>query len=158
MSHCKTFICAGCKDGEAEAMPGSESKHVASGGDAVFEVLHTALREIMMETGLNTAVRSRAGATEAAAASQMVTAPSETHHASSMEMGVHAASFLHPPRSEMVDEQTQGTQVEAQGEADGITAPDDALLSRTKANFMEYVLERMLFGVMQEVVAADTEL
>jgi hypothetical protein len=72
-----------------------------------------------------------------------------------VEDGNHAA-FSFPSRTEKND-QASGAKLDLQGEADGVPVPDDAMLSRAKANFIEYVLERMLFGAMQEFVATDTD-
>lgn len=137
-------------------MVDGESQHVESGSaDAVLEVLHTALREIMIETGHKSSGLARPSRTGAAAASQPVTVPiAAAHSASTGGKTGHVVSPSVPTSTG----QMQCKPLEAAGEADESTQPDDMLLSRTKANFIEFVLERMLFGVMQEVLAGDTEL
>jgi hypothetical protein len=125
----------------------------------VLEVLHTALREIMMDIGQKDGGLARSGPKEAAAAScQTVAGPqlsssNAKEDVISVQQGVHASSSF-PAEAE----QTQCTQLELVGEVDGGNVPDDAMLSRTKANFIEFVLERMMFGMMQEIVAGATEI
>lgn len=63
-------------------------------------------------------------------------------------------SFSFPRRTE----QAMSTKLKSHVETDNSQTPDDALLNRTQANFIEYVLERMLFGVMQELVAGDDDM
>ena len=143
---------AGCKDDEATGLPDGASSDVANGADAVREVLQTALQEILMEFGQNGTSRSRSGRTDSVAFGQLVGGPSSCRESGAV-VGGNATSFSFPPRAE----KGTRTRLETQGEESGATAADEAPLSRTKANFMEFVLERMLFGVMQEVVAGDTE-
>jgi hypothetical protein len=99
----------------------------------------------MMETVGNSFARSKPG-----------DASGTRHSAKNAESNRHActgkSTFTPPSRTEK-NQREQSAKEVPPGEADGIPATDDLPLSRTQANFIEYVLERMLFGVMQEVVS-----
>lgn len=140
--------CAGCKDDEAAGAPDGDPSHAANGADAVLEVLHMALREVMMEAGQKGTGLPRSGPAD-------VSVPSASCKVGAV-VGGNPTSFSFPQKAGTV-KKTLCTQLEANGEEAGVTVADDAPMRRTEANFTEYVLERMLFGVMQEVVAGETE-